>query len=108
MVGVLKRIYLHFRLMVTAPNGSKHLNSCTNGSLERHRMRFQTRSLGHHLLRLRTFCSYIDLLKVNSIITFMNVSLPPFVQDPEKGATLDLTIEDMDDEPIVIEEFMHA
>ena len=38
----------------------------------------------------------------------MNVSLPPFVQDPEKGATLDLTIEDMDDEPIVIEEFMHA
>lgn len=48
------------------------------------------------------------MLKVNSIITFMNVSLPPFVQDPEKGATLDLTIEDMDDEPIVIEEFMHA
>ena len=30
-----------------------------------------------------------------------------FVQDPDQGATLDLTIEDMDDEPIVIEDVLH-
>lgn len=31
-------------------------------------------------------------------------ALPRRVQDPEQGATLDLTIEDMDDEPILVED----
>jgi hypothetical protein len=36
--------------------------------------------------------------------TEKKTALPRRVQDPEQGATLDLTIEDMDDEPILVED----